>query len=902
MRHRPPFLPAAVVLLLTSAAPAHAAGERGVVFGRATTTRGRPLPRITVSLTTGAATAPLVTVTSSDGRYEIFRVPAGRCSVSFAAPGGVTVERSGIGVAPSAAVRVDVLFDEQPKGQAESAAVVVVALDPRTPTASFDAAFDWMDHAPLSLDPLSRFRALPWVATTGAGDAGGGMVLVDGIPAARDAGDEPFVPHRGALVTAAVHRGTADASAPVTGPILEIVTKSAAARFGGEAHGERSGYLSEFALEAGGPLGGARTRAWGALGRTISDPPIPGLAGASDHAETTAIDLKLSRQWTARSRSEVTWSLPRRSRPARGLSFYDRVESTTRQRSLGLARPVRLRQQWARAGVSLEGALRFSDTSFVLDFHDPRLADVQAAYDRFTLVSWRSGTMSRVTRRSRDAEFDAAWLLSLAGTGHSVRAGFQHATVEEAQRDRAGGGAVAVFDSRSGAAVPYQARVTRDGLSRHAQDRLSVHVSDVITRGHVTLTLGARFDRRDDDAPSADVPANVILPDELPALRFGGVDSGVRFDDWSPRLGVAWNVGGRGTTIVRLAGGRAHAEDNDTSAALQPTQSTRLAYWWNDANGDSFVQREELDLEHGPAATPPPGYDPKNPAEPRTQARVDAALKSRVEEELSSGVEHALPGGVTLRAEYAARRFSRLSGAFPVEADGSSVSSESYYPVTWIPTQCPDGAACAAVTYYARDARLPAATVRRNTGEYAWQHSLTLAAHKRSAHGWMLDTSVEWRRSRRFFPSSTRDYTDPTNVAVRDGTEYSMPTPHWVVRVAGTARIGRRFQFSTLIDARQGLPFDRVVSSPNRRALGSTSVSIARYGTVRYPAVCRVDSRVDWTWSLGRMRLVPAVEAVNLLDRRTVLARNRVQNSRTANAVTQLEPGRALRIGVGVSW
>jgi hypothetical protein len=901
MRHRPPFLPAvALALLFSSAVPARAASDRGVVFGRAATASGRPLRGVAVSLTVAALDIPLVTTTSANGRYEVFRVPAGSCTLSFTGPGGVRVERSGIHVGPSATVRVDVLFGEPSKEA--TAAVVLVGLDSRTASAWFDSPDRWLDHAPTSLAALSPLRALPWFMVEGVGLDGAGLVRVDGNLAPRGAGDELYAPHLATIATAAVHRATGDASAPIAGPIVEIVTKSAASRFNGEARGARSGYLSDVAIEAGGPLGGVRTRAWAALALTVSDPPIPGMAWASDHAETTAIDVKLSGQWSARSRSDISWSLPRRSRPARGLSFYDRIEATTRQRSLGLARPVRLRQQWARADLSLEGSVRFSDTSFVLDFHEPGLAAVQPAYDRFTLVSWRSGTMSRATRRSREAEVDAGWLVSLAGTDHTVHAGLEHASSQEDLLDRTGGGAVAVFDSRSGAATAYQARIVRDGLSIHAHDRLSAHVSDVIALGHVTVTLGARFDRRDDHAPAADVPASAILPDLLPALRFGGADSGVRFDDWSPRFGLVWSVGGRGTTLVRVAAGRSHGEDNDTSTALQPTQATPLTYWWDDGNGDGVVQREELDLEHGPAATPPAGYDPANPAALRTRASVDASLRSRVEEELSSGIERSLAGGVTLRADYLVRRLSRLSGTFPVEADGSLVSSKSYYPVTWTPSQCPDGAACPAITYYARDTRLPATTVRRNTGEYAWQHSLTLSAHRRSAGGWMLDASVEWRRSRRFFPTPTGDYTDPTNVVLRDGTEYTMPSPHWIVRVAGTARIGRRIQLAALFDARQGLPFDRVVSTPNREAVGSTSVSVARYGSVRYPAVCRVDSRIDWTWNHGRVRLVPAVEAENVLDRRTILARNRVQNSRTANAVTRVEPGRSLRLGIGVKW
>jgi hypothetical protein len=166
----------------------------------------------------------------------------------------------------------------------------------------------------------------------------------------------------------------------------------------------------------------------------------------------------------------------------------------------------------------------------------------------------------------------------------------------------------------------------------------------------------------------------------------------------------------------------------------------------------------------------------------------------------------------------------------------------------------------------------------------------------------MLDVSASWNAAAWHFPRATFDYTDPTNVAQRQGTEYSVPTPHWVVEVSGSVRLPWGFTTAAAFTVRQGLPYARGVTSPNRGVLGSTVVDVGRYGSERYPASSRLDWRIDRAFRAGRANIVPVLNVSNLLNSNAVLARNRVQNTSSANDVTRVVAPRLVHVGASVTF
>ena len=683
--------------------------------------------------------------------------------------------------------------------------------------------------------------------------------------------------------------------------------------------------VGEAGFEMGGPI--RRDRAWwrGSAARGVVDRGVIGfytaaclapdgtpVAGAAYRAECmnadvttlTTADLTLQSQWTPAHRSTVLWGVADRRRPSRGASAFDRPEHTNRQSNLSFAHPVQVQHQFVVSGrFVLDGAVSFSDGRFVLDFHDPTLADVQGAYDRHTLVNSRSGVRTEYSRPTTEVEA-AGHLFSSGGLGgdHSTSFGARFVDAPRRQWDRTGGGAVAVFDSRSGTPVPYQAQIVRDGVVNLGAREYSAFLQESYRRGGVTIDVGIRFDHQDDEALESTIPANRVLPDLLPAVDFSGADSGVVYNDVSPRLGVAWDLTGKALTVVKASAARRWGAGNTSSARLQPTGQTRLVYWWNDANRDGFVQEDELDLARGPAATPSPNYDVANPAAVRSPATVDPRLQNDVTDEWTVGFERQLARHLRVRATYVGRKTHKIQATFPINADLSLVDSSTFDPVGWTPSNCPAGARCPEVTYYRRSEALPAGTVLRNDGEYVWRHGVDLVLHKRLAGGWMLDVSFAWNTAAWYLPRPTFDYTDPTNIEQRNGTEHPVPGPHWVVEVSGSARLPWGFTTAAALSARQGLPYARGVTSPNRGVLGSTVVDIGRYGSERYPAVGRLDWRIDRAFTAGHVKIVPVLDVSNVLNSSAVLARNRVQNTSSANDVMEVLAPRLVHVGARVTF
>jgi hypothetical protein len=126
----------------------------------------------------------------------------------------------------------------------------------------------------------------------------------------------------------------------------------------------------------------------------------------------------------------------------------------------------------------VDATLTYRDTRFMLGFQDPGLADVQGAYDRYTLVTSRSTTESEYRRPAWDVAITGATRRErVHGGGHDIEAGVEANGSVERRLERTGGGAVAVFDSRSGSVAPYQARIVRDGVTALGQRSVRAYVS-----------------------------------------------------------------------------------------------------------------------------------------------------------------------------------------------------------------------------------------------------------------------------------------------------------------------------------------------------------------------------------------------------------------------------------------
>ncbi len=151
-------------------------------------------------------------------------------------------------------------------------------------------------------------------------------------------------------------------------------------------------------------------------------------------------------------------------------------------------------------------------------------------------------------------------------------------------------------------------------------------MQDTFTRGRLTAQLGIRCDQNHDEALAGidrREPARhgQWLPQWLPAISFPGADPGVTFNNFSPRLGLTYDVTGNGKTLAQANYARYYGQVGTAASrrTINPVAQTVSAIPWIDANGDKFAQAERNRRQREPdrLGWPATGRRPTRPTRSR---------------------------------------------------------------------------------------------------------------------------------------------------------------------------------------------------------------------------------------------------------------------------------------------
>lgn len=933
------------VALLLSIPCAEAQVQTGEVFGRVLDPQSAAIPGVMVTLEGPSLIQPRTTVSTETGAYRFPEVPIGTYTVRFELAGFQRYIREGIVIETGFSAQVDATLAISAQQETVTVSGVSPVIDTKSTTLGTNFNRESLDSVPSARDPWVILEQTPGMVMTRQNVGGTTSGQQPGF-LARGSATNQMWNMDGSTITdmpdntssmyydfdsfeeIQIQTGGNDASQDAGGVAINLVTKSGGDKFKGSsryfitdqalqssnvddaqrAMGAGAGnplkHIDDYGLEVGGPLKRGKAWFWGAYSKVDIKVGVIGFlkAGATDpnsvdSLETDLTELenangKLQYQWAKAHKSTFLYSFGDKIRNARGAGPLNPIETTTPQS--GPSHLFRLEQQWIvsdRLLITAQG-YKTSKGGYLLDFQRPELADVQPSLDIITGMNGRSTRRDEFIRPNTEAKVDANFFTSgWLGGEHAMKFGVRYRHTPYETKRQVGGGAIARF--RNG--VPSEAEISRDGFLSRDLWSWSGYVTDSYRRGRLTLNVGARLDYQDDKALATSADANPILPDLLPALDFGGADSGARYVDVSPRLGATFDLSGNGKTVIKGNLARYYGIGIFTASPLSPTDRTWLRYPWTDRNGDQFVQRNELDLTRLLSSST--NYDPANPSSGRSASTVDPDVENDVTDEFVIGVDREIARDFAVSATYIWRRYHNFQTDFRI-----GLASESFVPVTFT-APCGNSTCDAAsytVTYWQLPFTQPAATVLRNYDAQRDYQGIEIEARKRFRGRWLLNASLTLNDTKyRYKGGANVDYQDPTNVAQQDGEQTGTSNARWVGKVTGMVVLPYGISVAGFLNTRDGYPLNRTVLTPTRTGgLGTASVFVKPYAAERYDDFVQFDARLDKTIRLGRHQLIASLDCFNAFNNNVVFATTTRQNASNANNVTTILAPRVLRFGI----
>jgi carboxypeptidase family protein/TonB-dependent receptor-like protein len=761
----------------------------------------------------------------------------------------------------------------------------------------------------------------------------------------------------------------------VTDDKVESQNVTDAQRAQGATSGNPIQNIKDYGFQLGGPIVKGRAWIWGSFGKQLVDVGVLGFYQPTADCQAlkttatalaTPIDqvnkclntdetllqqsnLKAEVQLFKGNKLSVFNNMAKKERNARGADDLHPIETTFRQAAV--ASDLGAGKNWWTTGPN--PLYKFGDqyvvsdrflvdvqythlgNNFILDFHSPELSDVQPTLIISSGLNGRSGTQSIFLRPDNSVTINANYFApGLAGGDHAFKIGGYWRDAYSSSYSHTGGFATVRFpndaalaaDDCSTQAKGCQVDLTRDGLSVYDTPNVALYAQDTITHNRLTLQLGIRYDRAWDKALPASIAANPLSTQWLPAISFNGADPGIVWNNFSPRLGLTYDIQGTGKTIARANYARYYSQlgNGNIAGTINPVGSTTLRYPWVDANGDRIAQASEIIASANPLSAST-NWSAANPANTVSANSVDPNLKNDTTDEVIVGVDHEVGLGFAVGGAYIWRRYSGFQWN-----DRQGLETGDYTAVNFTPnaSACPasQNASCPAVTYYQPLFQIPTIITLTNVpGAYNVYNGVELTGRKRMSNHWMMNTSFAYNNAVRHFDSfagslSSTSQTnlpyveDPTNRAAREGADLEIPTSgsgignvyinaKWLFKISGLYQLPYDVNVSAFYNARQGYPFERVVQGPSRlNGAGIPLIFLDSIGDARLPNYQNLDFHIERPIRIGTGRFVPSLDVFNVMNSNTVQAIRGTQNASNANNIQAVVAPRVVRFGMRVTW
>jgi hypothetical protein len=411
---------------------------------------------------------------------------------------------------------------------------------------------------------------------------------------------------------------------------------------------------------------------------------------------------------------------------------------------------------------------------------------------------------------------------------------------------------------------------------------------------HLNLTLGVVYDRYRSYLPAQTGPP--VGPFNPTQATFAAVDNVITWNLTAPRVGLTYDIGGNGKTVLKA--NYASYWWNPGTTAIDSAVNPNSPDWyrrydWNDLNGDLMWQRGEegqLNTSRGGVGS----------------TQLDPNLQDQRTREFATFLERELFTNFGVHAGFVWRRIDQL-----YQSDNLNRPISAYnVPITLsVPnpdnTVTPGGPTVLAYNLDPTSRALPVVNFLHNTGGKDDFYNLELTANRRMSNGWSINVSYAYRWNRDnssgYFGNTLRgadDVANPNDTINTDNGRYNFGL--WSAKINGSYDAKWGLRVTPAIRMQSGQPYARTFLATMN--YGSQRILAEPFGTRQQDDIILVDTRVEKLLRLAKSRTISLfIDGYNLTSANP--ASNIVWSSgQTFTQPTTIIAPRLFRFGAKLDW
>ncbi len=912
----------------------------GKIAGTVTDSSGAAVPNLAVSVKSSALLVPRTTRTEGDGSYLFDLLPPGTYELTVAATGFNTAKRTDIVLTAGFTATINLSLKVGDVSQVVKVeGEPVIDLQNNETSTTFDQTL--LQDIPSGRDPWSTVAQVPG-ATVGTFDVAGDnsyqqstMQVHGSTPAEQiysfngldlnwpgaNGGYTQFYTNHDSFDEFQVVADNAPASVPIGGVYMNMVTKSGS----NELHGQVGIYYLTSKLQAGvkapiyngspvisgspfdmtrdttaslgGPLVKDRWWLFGSYRRYDLRQRILAVTNQDgspvvDVNHQTNTDLRSDFQVNSKNKFSFVWLYNEQNRFFRRDTAYQFVTTAASWKQIEPAYVLEglwtsqvtsnlildFRVGWNKITFPLSYQPGVSSTDINVQDVGTRTESVAAPYEFANpawVLKWSAG---------------ASWYKGNFHGTHNFKFGFEMGKAYNSYLYHVNGGINELFHNGN----PFQiiAYDTPAKQKNYFRDG-SFYVQDTWTVARrLTLELGIRYDHFNTYYPQQTTDAAATFPQLFPATTYPASGNLVDWNTVSPRLGLAFDLTGKGDSVLRASYGRYYLmQGTGLAETANPVGFAGKTFTWIDADGDKIPQQSEWLVASQQVG-----------AFGGSSTHINSNMSRPYSEQISVGYEKQLWRNLRVGVTYYYRTKKNMIGI-----ENTLVSPSDYTPITVLPDAngapqpITNGLTGQPLTLFNLNPAKQTAfnfvvTNIPKLDDNAY-HGVEFTAVKRLSNKWQLLSGFTIQRQkgvfgRGFSDQATSDnFTDPNNDINRNNN-YLNSDATYIFKVDSSYELPFKIGTSVNFQHYTGLPIQpqEIFGTNGGLTQGSETVILQPAGITRLPSVNMLNFRISREFVVkDRWHVIPVVDFFNLTNGQTPVSENNFVDINPANS-TYLRP------------